>query len=278
MVPTAAPTISDCGPYLNKVADLWFLGVGSNCRGGLDESYPGGLTCDSPYVICLPQENTPAEFDKQDYKSSTHRYSVDECLQECANDQRCSGIEFKADSSSSLGDCNLIDDVPVVISSKNSSFSYDNKVDYDNLDSSITGGDALCFEKANYCNPYFEADDLNNTMLNCYCPNNRKGFYTKKVKRTAANTRFCGNDAEVDTRVKKAQANRMFHLCENWCLFETADPMAEAWYWDPWKVCFREQRMENGVHMSYCNRVIRSPDTIEMKFINRRVLLQCREN
>jgi len=272
--PTNAPT--DCGPYLNEVTDLSFLGVGSDCRGGLDESYPGGLTCDSPYVICLPQENTPAEFDDQAYKSSTHRYSVDECLKECANDQRCSGIEFKADSSSSLGDCNLIDDIPVVISSNmNSSFSYDNKVDYDNLDSSIIGGDALCFEKKDYCNPYFEADDLNNTMLNCYCPNNRKGFYTKKVKRTAANTRFCGNDAEVDTRVKKAQANRMFHLCENWCLFETADPMAEAWYWDPWKVCFREQRMEVGVHMSYCNRVIRSPDTIEMQFINRRVELQC---
>merc|ERR1719193_1011635 len=184
LVPTETPTASGCRPYLNDVADLSFLGVGSNCRGGLEGSYPGGLTCNSPYIICLPQENTPASFDDKDYKNMTHRYSVDECKQECANDQRCSGIEHVRDPGSVLGNCTLIDDIPVVITP-----------DVD--------GTALCFEKQNYCNPYFEADDLNDTMLDCYCPNNRKGFYTKKVKRTVAKTRFCGNDTEVDTRVKK---------------------------------------------------------------------------
>jgi len=242
----------------------------------LNSSYPGNLTCASPYVICLPQENTPAALGDQDYKNSTHRYSVDECLQECANDQRCSGIEFVADSSSSLGDCNLIDDIPVVITSiVNTSFEYESTIMYTNLDNSTTGGEALCFQKEDYCNPYFEAEDLTDDMLDCYCPNNRKGFYTKKVKRSVENSRFCGNDTEVDIRIQKAQANRMFHLCENWCLFLTEDPAAESWYYDPWKACFREQYASGDDHRAYCNRVIRDPNTIEIQFIYNRVRLSC---
>jgi len=271
-MPTQYPSF-ECEPYTNKVDDLSFVGVGDDCRAGLNSSYPGGLTCDSPYVICLPQENTPAAFVDQDYKNFTHRYSVDECLKECANDQRCSGIEFVADPSSPLGDCNLIDDIPVEITLQvSSAFEYDSSMTYTNLDISVTLGDALCFQKEDYCNPSFEAEDLSEEMLNCYCPNNRKGFYTKKVKRTVENTRFCGNDTEVDTRIQKAQANRMFHLCENWCLFNVEDPMAESWYYNPWKACWRKQY--SG---SYCTRVIIDPDTIEMQFVRNRVNLTCHE-
>jgi len=273
--PTQTPTF-ECEPYTNTINDLTFTGVGSDCRAGLNSSWPGGVSCDSPYIVCLPQENTPAAFGDLDYQNSTHRYSVDECLQECANDQRCLGIEFVADTSSPLGNCNLIDDIPPMITAEvDSGFNYSSAT-YANLDSNITGGNALCFEKKEYCNPYFEAADLNEVMLNCYCPNNRKGFYTKKVKRTVPNTRFCGNDSEVDTRIQKAQANRMFHLCENWCLFETENPEAESWYYDPWKACWREQYAGVGTHRSYCNRVIRSPDTIEMQFVNNRRALFCR--
>merc|ERR1719285_346933 len=32
-----------------------------------------------------------------------------------------------------------------------------------------------------------------------------------------------------------AQANRMFHLCENWSLFGPLHPEQENWYCDPWK-------------------------------------------
>jgi len=266
-VPTIHPTANLCGPYINQVEDLVFQGVGSNCRAGLNASWPGGLSCDSPYVVCLPMENTPGAFGGLPYKSKTHRYSVDECLQECASDQRCLGVEFVADSSSILGDCNLIDDIPIEIDFAVSGFNYDPEISYSNLDSNVTNGNALCFAKQNACNPYFEAGDLNDAMLNCYCPNNRKGYYTKKVKRTVANTRFCGDDPEVDMRIEKAQANRMFHLCENWCLFLTDDPEAESWYWDPWKTCFREQYAGVGEHMAYCNRVIRNPDSIEMQFV-----------
>jgi len=238
------------------------MGYGSDCRGGLDSSWPGGFSCSSPYVVCLPQENTPAAFGGMPYKSVSHRYSVAECRQECANDQRCSGIEFVPDGSDEplVGSCNLIDDIPVVI--RNESVT-------------STDGSAHCFQKENYCNPYFEANELTDVMLNCYCPNNRKGFYTKKVKRTVSNTRFCGNDTEVDTRIQKAQANRMFHLCENWCLFQTENPDQESWYYDPWKACWREQYADAGPHISYCSRVIINPDTIEMKFVNRRVDLAC---
>jgi len=241
----------------------------------LDSAWPGGYTCDSPYMVCLPQENTPATYGGEPYKSSTYRYSVSECKQECANDQRCVGIEFHADVGSPLGDCNLIDDFPMVIADPVSGFTFNPTNSYTNLDGNITNGDVMCFEKRDTCVPYFEADELNEDMLDCYCPNNRKGYYTKKVKRTVSNTRFCGSDLEVDRRIKKAQANRMFHLCENWCLFQTENPEAENWYWDPWKTCWREQYAGVGEHMSYCPRVIRNPDTIEMQFVNRRSTSLC---
>jgi len=138
-----------------------------------------------------------------------------------------------------------------------------------------TDSDVLCFEKPTEgarksCNPYFEASDLSDVMLNCYCPNNRKGSYTKKVQRTAEYTRFCGEDENVDERIKRAQANRMFHLCENWCLFETSNPLRESWYYDPWKQCYRETYSGVGAHRSYCDRVVRNPDTIELQYVNGR--------
>jgi len=262
-MPTNLPTT-----YINDVENMVFKGVGTSCRGGLKSSWPGGFTCTSPYIICLPQENTPANFLETPYKSSKYRYTVDECLQECANDQRCLGAEFVADADSATGDCNLIDDNPPVITSQIGNFSYNFTTAYINLDSSLTGGEVLCFKKEEECYPYFEADDLNEVMLETYCPNNRKGYYTKKVKRTVDTTRFCGFDTEIDKRIKKAQANRMFHLCENWCLFQTEDPESESWFWNPWKLCWREQYSD-----SYCNRVING--TIEMEFVKHRSTLFC---
>jgi len=132
------------------------------------------------------------------------------------------------------------------------------------------GGNALCWGKVDYCNPFFEGDDLNDGMLDCYCPNNRKGFYTKKVKRIENNTHFCYDDPTVDERIRQSQANRMFHLCENWCLFDTFYPARESWYWDPWKVCWRETWAAVDVHRGYCDRVIRNPDTIELRYLNHR--------
>jgi len=276
--PTTSPTTSpttrfllremQCEPYSNKVNDLRYMGeAGSSCRGNINETEPGGQTCESPYIICLPEENTPAmKYNK------THRYTVEQCLLECSFDQRCLGVEFVADANSTVGNCNLIDDIPLKVVN-GTSYEYikdDALFKNHNLDSSETGGDALCFEKRDYCNPYFEAEKLNDVMLDCYCPNNRKGYYTKKVKRSVNNTRFCANDSSVDERIRKAQANRMFHLCENWCLFNTLKPEQESWYWDPWKVCWRETYSGRGVHRAYCDRVIRNPNSIELKFINHR--------
>jgi len=243
--PTQTPTGKQCGPYTNNIDDFRILGVAAHCRAGLNMSYPGGLSCDSPYIVCLPQENTPAQFGYEPYYSSTHRYSEEECKQECANDQRCRGFEVSLDLNSTLGNCTLIDDIPVLI------------------EPSQGGKSVICYEKNVTCYPYFEADKLDATMLNCYCPNNRKGFYTKKVKRTVENTRFCGNDTDIDERIRKAQANRMFHLCENWCLFETENPTEEYWFWDPWKTCWREQEAAS----SYCTHIIEDPLTIEMQFL-----------
>jgi len=277
--PTINPTIYNpvfedvCEEYVNNIESLVYLNAGSSCRGNIDESWTGGRTCDSPYIICLPEENTPAiDIMGNPYKSVTHRYTVQECLQECSYDQRCLGVEFVADFDSNRGDCILIDDIPIAVENEQS-FPYSEA--YDVLDSRTTGGDALCWAKKEHCNPYFDAWDLNDDMLNCYCPNNRKGFYTKKVKRTVNNTRYCYDDAIVDYRIKKAQANRMFHLCENWCLFETSNPEQESWYWDPWKQCWRETFAADGKHTGYCDRVIRNPDSIELKFVNDRVKHFC---
>merc|ERR1719415_312312 len=114
------------------------------------------------------------------YKNNTYRYSVSECLHECAYDQRCLGIE-------------------IVVENPNYDYVY-NAADL-SLDRNTTGADALCWAKGEYCNPYFEAKDLNEAMLKCYCPNNRKGFYTKRVQRTLNNTRFCGNDSLVEEQL-----------------------------------------------------------------------------
>jgi len=284
-MPTEQPTIikvrtSTCKPYAHTTEDFnTEYGVGSSCRGNIDESWPGGRSCDSPYLICLPQENTPARDEGRAWHfNDTHRYNVQECQRECLFDQRCRGIEFVADANSHLGNCTLIDDIETLVVNPSQNYDFDYKIgdNVTNLDSSVTGGAAMCFEKkAETCHPYIGASTYNNvtkfqTILDCYCPNNRKGSYTKKVKRTVENTRYCGDDTNVDERIKMAQANRMFHLCENWCLFNTLNPEQESWYWDPWNTCWYETYSGRGAHRGYCDRVIRNPDSIELQFVNRR--------
>merc|ERR1719357_804980 len=280
--PTPSLTVIDrrdelpCFNYSNQVTDLISIGVGSSCRGNINETWPGGRTCDSPYIICLPKENTPAmEFLDRKYFNETHRYSVAECKEECALDQRCLGFEFVPDIDSSLGDCNLIDDIPIKVVDEDFDAEYNPNVK-ENLYADMDGNTA-CFAKQDYCNPHFTSEELSETMLTCYCPNNRKGSYTKKVKRTINNTRSCGGDDRMDERIRYAQANRMFHLCENWGLFNTLNPALESWYWDPWKSCWRESYAARGEHRGYCDRVIRNPNSIELKFVTERSknLLSC---
>jgi len=270
--PTRKPTKgyreapSECTKFSHPVSSLQFLEAGTSCRANINEEWPGGRTCESPYIICLPEENTPAgEFLGREYKSSTHRYNVVECTQECAFDQRCLGFEFVPDLNSDRGDCNLIDDIPIRAVDVDNEVEYNEDDVYDSLD-----GNAACFHKYDYCNPHFTSEQLNDTMLACYCPNNRKGSYTKKVKRTVNNTRSCEGDYSMDERIRYAQANRMFHLCENWCLFNALNPELESWYWDPWKSCWRETYSADGEHRGYCDRVIRNPNSIELKFVNAR--------
>jgi len=276
--PSAQPTSSPSAPvdpprdipclhYINFINDVEFLSAGVSCRARMNESWTGGRTCESPYIVCLPEENTPANDTMGDpYKSNTHRYTVDECRLECSYDQGCLGIEFRADFNSSAGSCMLLSIEPEV-EGEDFLYKYDSNATnlYDQ-----SNNQSLCWSKKNYCNPFSQAEDLTDEMLSCYCPNNRKGVYTKKVKRTVNNTRFCDNDSSVDERIRLAQANRMFHLCENWCLFETYNPEQENWYWDPWKQCWRETYSGRGVHRAYCDRVIRNPDSIELQFLNHR--------
>jgi len=266
-MPTPEPDCLDLG-YTNQIADLKYMGAGSTCRGGIEMKWPGGKGCNSPYIVCLPAENTPNQEPKDPFFDNKHRYSVEECKYECAWDQRCRGFEFVPRKNQAVGSCKLIDDLPIVIEDPE-----DPPFVYDSTATNLMNK-TLCFSKEDYCNPYFEAEDLSPLMLSCYCPNNRKGFYTKKVKRTVENTRFCNEEdpnlAEINLRIKHAQANRMFHLCENWCLFNTFKPEHESWYWNPWLKCWREQYAGIGPHRSYCNRVIRNPDTIEQYFINYR--------
>lgn len=275
--------------YTHTIESLKFAGIAQagavGCRHGLDPSWPGGQGCDSPYVVCLPDENTPnTGFPMEDagayepYLSNSDPYTLDQCKRECAYDQRCTGFEFtpsdhSGQANDKMGGCSLIDDIPVDIgTTANAGIATES--DLDSADWSALGG-AICYEKEGECNPYFGADDLSEVMLKCYCPNNRKGFYTKNVVRTVAATTFCGGDADVTERIKEAQANRMFHLCENWCLFNTQSPRTESWYHDPWEECWREQYAGIGTHRSYCYRVIRDPFTIEQFFIDTRSSNMC---
>jgi len=268
--PTRKPTTitidynAECLKYSHSVSSLQYLEAGSSCRANINEAWPGGRTCASPYIICLPEENTPAgEFLGREYYNSTHRYTVAQCKQECAFDQRCLGFEFDPDLNSKRGDCILIDDIPIGAVDVDLEVEFSEDDVYDSLD-----GNVACYHKYDYCNPHFTS--INETMLACYCPNNRKGSYTKKVKRTVNNTRSCGGDYSMDERIRYAQANRMFHLCENWCLFNALNPELESWYWDPWKLCWRETYSADGEHRGYCDRVIRNPNSIELKFVKAR--------
>jgi len=290
-VPTGMPTPvaePDCFGlgYTHQVSDLTFLGVAEagnrGCRHGLKTEWPGGLSdgmCGSPYVICLPAENTPnvgfpipGGFDA--YLAADAVYTLDQCKKECAYDQRCVGFEFNP-TTGQTGNCVLLDDIPMEHTGTGvSAHSASTESDLLGVADWTTLGGSICYYKNpdNYCNPYFGEEDLNDVMLNCYCPNNRKGFYTKKVVRTVAASRFCGTDTDgaITKRIREAQANRMFHLCENWCLFNVQNPRAESWYHDPWNTCWREQYAGIGTHRSYCYRVIRDPFTIEQTYIDSR--------
>merc|ERR1719336_1787088 len=304
--PSRSPTIGilDCFDmgYTHSPDDIQFLAVAQSgsrgCRWGLMEDWPGGQStemCDSPYVVCLPEANTPnvgfptdTVGEIEPYKTTTAQYTLEECKRECAYDQRCNGFEFYAAAAGPVGRCNLIDDIPVVAVGSGSSALplITTEDEYKAAPFSDIENVATCFEKQVGCNPYFKESELNDVMLKCYCPNNRKVFYTKNVKRTVAATKFCGNDPDgaITKRIREAQANRMFHLCENWCLFNTQNPRTESWYHDPWgasgnrndaEACWREQYAGVGTHRSYCYRVIRDPFTIEQYFIDQRSAGMC---
>jgi len=295
--PTVTPTpANDCfeGGYTDNISDLQFLGIAQSgdrgCRHGLEMSWPGGDTanmCDSPYVICLPAENTPnVGYPTLDggmipYLANDVAYTLLQCKTECAYDQRCEGFEFWADDAISGGDlqtgyCSLLDDIPVEMgtTANGAIVTESDLLGQADWRESALGG-RICYSKVQSCKKYFGQDQLDQKMLDCYCPDNRKGFYTKKVDRTVAATVYCGGDADVTERIREAQANRMFHLCENWCLFNTQKPREESWYHDPWMKCWREQYAGVGTHKSYCNRVIRDPMTIEQYYIDTRSAKLC---
>jgi len=271
----APPNICELVGTVNQRDDLKFKGIADDCRGGIRPEWKGGQTCDSPYIICLPRENTPNQYPKDPFYTADHRYTLDQCSTECSFDQRCRGFEFVADAGTNVGDCNLIDDIPMVMQNPDPTFTLINSFAGINLnDLSVFSRPAICVEKQDYCNPFMQESDLDEFNVQCYCPNNRKGFYTKKVKRAVENYVACDGDAERTSRIRLAAANRMFHLCENWCLFNVYTPELESWYWNPWQKCFRIQYAGTGMHRSYCNRVITNPTdpgdekVIEQYFIN----------
>jgi len=273
-LPSKAPTRDHIDPdtcinagYTNAASEVRIVGTTDTqygCRGGLVDWWEGGKTCNSPYVVCLPEENTPNGF----YYGKDHRYSLLECRDECALDQHCVGAEFTPDDDSgdNLGSCALFLSVPAA--------GYTPTLTVD-LENGSIFGTSICMNKENYCNPAQTADDLDDEMLECYCPDNRKGTYTKQVTRTMATSRHCGGDDDMTAKIKLALANRMFEMCESWCLFDLYDPFDVAWFYDPWQECYREQYSKPGpmFHTLYCDAVVRDPYTVEMQYINLRAEL-----
>jgi len=177
-------------------------------------------------------------------------------------------VEFVADVGMNIGDCNLINDVPVGVETEVLGYVY---VAGDDLSVSVTGGVALCWAKSDYCNPYFEPADLSDQMINCYCPYENVGLYSLQAHRTVANTQYCGSDEEMNERIQRAQANRMFHLCEDWCLYDTENPEKESWFWNPWRKCWHDSTSSvAGAFNFYCQTVYTQLNSIEMLFLKSR--------
>merc|ERR550517_293120 len=128
--------------------------------------------------------------------------------------------------------------------------------------------------------------------MECYCTDERKGHFLRKVERSLETANFCaqcakknawrcqrdpdcgwdeenqmcvdesGREAEMTRKIRRALANRMFHLCENWCLWDVEDPTDLYWYWSPWEKCWREQW--DGL---YCHREHVVKNSWEMQYM-----------
>jgi len=270
------PATCESNGYSNQVSDVKVVAYWENslwgCRGDLLDTWPGQKNCRSPFLVCLPRENTPFGH----YKDPDHAYTLDECKQECAYDQHCLGAEFEV-TSGTTGTCKLLLGHYAKTSDTDTDMGPDGTVTLAN-ESDIAGnlgGKKICMNKppADYCNPSFVEGDLTDEMLLCYCPNNRKGVYNKNVQRTETTAVSCDSDADQTLKIRKALANRMFDMCESWCLFDFDAPLEDAWFWDPWNTCWRAQAADEPT--LYCNSVIRDPYTPEIQYVVSRTTQAC---
>lgn len=270
MFPTGQPT-QGCIPYASQKSKFRLLGRSAHCRKNIPvgEAVPGipnpGQDCaDSAYMICW--ELIP------EYKNKI--WSKEECEWECTRDQRCNGFELTPD-----GKCRMIDGKPPGLSDQ--------------------AGNVECWIKEEDCNPSFGADDLNSVMLNeCYCPidlADSEGYFWYQMMRIPENSRYCNEDEpsngcgascvnKKNDLIRRAQANRMFHLCQNWCLFDVDDPYNTFWIWDMERFCWTDTRTKvnrhgKSHHVNYCkNRHIRvnnGKGSIEFNYMVERTRNMC---
>jgi len=209
----------------------------------------------NPYMTCVS---------KVDDTGAALTITIDECFALCGKDQRCQGIEYPEDGSQ----CRLIDDdVDDIVP---------NFVPLPNL----SGSPAVqCFAKTDQCNPSFESSDLDEELLTCYCHNQSHGFLTKNVERTVEATRYCGSmDTEEEIElwfeeteaIRRAQANRMFHLCDAWCLFDVDNPREKYWFYNPRSMCWDKQGTKG-----YCYRQHVAVNSIEFQYVVNRANKMC---
>lgn len=209
----------------------------------------------NPYLTCLSKKGG---------------YTVEECMVLCGKDQRCTGFEI--DDRSRSPECRLIDDLPI---------------------KKASGGNrsVACYSKKAQCkgdnkeNRPFKAAELSNHMLNCYCPQDdpvrKHGFQTKNVNRVMSNARYCDTGSwktylTETERIQKALANRMFHLCDAWCLFDVDNPREKFWFYRPnerGEGCWRKQGPS-----SYCQREHVDKNTLEFQYIVSRANNICGSN
>jgi len=119
---------------------------------------------------------------------------------------------------------------------------------------------------------------MTNEIMNCYC-GGKNSVYGKLPRRSVENSVLCEKrgltewERMIDSlRIHRAQANRMFHKCESWCLFDLAEPESKSWLWNKKGECWKQQGPN-----SLCNRIV-GRNSAEFQHVKQRSSKMCKKD
>jgi len=120
----------------------------------------------------------------------------------------------------------------------------------------------------NQCIPRKHESELTTDVLGCYCES------TGRVDRTKDTAHFCTMDDtdvwnEETARIRLALANRMFHTCNSWCLFDVDEPTTKFWLYNQFQRCYKRQGKKGQ-----CQRVV-DQNGAQINFVQERSASVC---